>query len=86
MLRDRPDWWEWELEITSHAEKRMEQRDFTELDLRRMFDSAMGIREDHFEGRWVVETTYEEDPWEVIVEPDSDETLLVVITAYAIGT
>ena len=86
MLRGHPEWWEWELEITSHAEKRMEHRDFTELDLRRMFDSATGFREDYFEGRWVVETAYQGDPWEVIVEPDTDETLLVVITAYAIGT
>ncbi len=50
-----------------------------------MFDSVTGIREDYFEGRWVIERAYQGDPREVIVEPDTDETLLVVITAYAIG-
>jgi hypothetical protein len=29
-----PDWWEWELELTPHLEKRMEDREFTEVDLR----------------------------------------------------
>ena len=40
MLESHPEWWEWDLEITPHVEKRMEQRDFTEIDLRRMLDSA----------------------------------------------
>ena len=85
MLRSHPEWWDWELEITPHAEKRMEQRDFTDLDLRRMLDSATGLREDHFEDRWIVETIHQGGDWEVIVEPDADEFLLVIITAYAVG-
>ena len=32
----RPDWWDWEVELTAHIEKRMEDRDFTEVDLRAM--------------------------------------------------
>ena len=39
-VKDWPDWWEWELEFTSHLEKRMEDRDFTELDLRAMLERA----------------------------------------------
>jgi hypothetical protein len=27
-----PEWWEWELELTPHVEKRMEDRGFTEDD------------------------------------------------------
>ncbi|HUP01553.1 MAG TPA: hypothetical protein VM737_08550 [Gemmatimonadota bacterium] len=37
---DRPDWWEWELELTPHLERRMEDRDFSEIDLRKMFEEA----------------------------------------------
>jgi hypothetical protein len=41
---ERPTWWEWELELTPHLQKRMEDRDFTEVDLRVMLGgaSAMG--------------------------------------------
>lgn len=31
-----PIWWDWELEISPHVEKRMEERNFTEIDLRDM--------------------------------------------------
>ena len=48
--------------------------------------SAMGLRKDVEPGRWVVETLHESRPWEVIVEPDPEATLLVVITAYPLGT
>jgi len=33
-----PEWWDWELEMTPHVEKRMIQRSFTEIELREMFD------------------------------------------------
>ena len=79
-----PDWWEWELEITPHIEKRMEQRDFTEVELREMLEGAKGYRPDHFEGRWVVETRHRRQEWEVIVEPDAEEELLVIVTAYPV--
>ena len=37
-----PTWWDWELELSFHLEKRMLQRDFTEIDLRTMLDRATG--------------------------------------------
>jgi len=37
-----PDWWEWELELT-HLEKRMEDREFAEVDLRAMLEQAEAI-------------------------------------------
>ena len=77
-----PEWWGWELEITSHVETRMEDRDFTELDLRLMLEVARRYREDVVGGRWVIETKHRGRAWEVIVEPDAEEQLLVVITAY----
>lgn len=60
----------------------MVDRRFTELDLRRMLDRATGVRRDIVKGRWVIRTRHRGRPWEVIVEPDPTENLLVVITAY----
>ena len=79
-----PDWWKWELEITPHIEKRMEQRDFTEIALREMLDRARGYRPDEYEGRFIVESRYHQVGWEVIVEPDFVDELLVIVTAYPV--
>jgi hypothetical protein len=79
-----PAWWDWELELSSHILKRMVDRGFSEVDLRSMMSVAMNLREDHEPGRWVVETSRDARRWEVIVEPDSAEELLVVITAYPV--
>jgi len=65
-----PEWWGWELEISSHVETRMEDRDFTDVDLRLMLELAQGYREDVIEGRWVIDTKHRGRSWEVIVEPD----------------
>jgi len=80
-----PNWWEWELDLTPHLLKRMEDRDFNELDLRRMFQRAQARREDLVDGRWVIETRHSGRRWEIIVEPDEVEQLLVVITAYPVS-
>ena len=77
-----PPWWEWELELTPHLERRMEDRDFNELDLRTMLHAATGWRHDVVEGRFVVETEHARTPWEVIVEPDEEAHTLVVVTSY----
>jgi hypothetical protein len=80
--REWPFWWDWELDFTSHLLKRMTDRDFTEVDLRRMLELGSRLREDCVEGRWIVETWRLGQPWEVIVEPDHETERLVVITAY----
>jgi hypothetical protein len=77
-----PIWWEWELELSSHLFKRMADREFSELDVRRMLSIASDLRKDIAPGRWVIETRHGRTPWEVIVEPDADAHLLIVITAY----
>jgi hypothetical protein len=33
-----PGWWDWELELSPHLLKRMTDRRFTEIDLRRMLN------------------------------------------------
>ncbi len=63
----------------------MEDRRFTEVDLRAMFENAVRVRPDAVTGRWVVETRFRSKRWEIIVEPDHQARVLVVITAYAIG-
>lgn len=50
-MKNRPDWWSWEIEISSHIEKRMAQRDFNEIDLRTMLDSAKKNENDIEDGR-----------------------------------
>lgn len=82
VLADPPHWWDWELELTPHVEKRMEQRGFSEVDLRTMLHGAAGWREDWVEGRFAIQARHERDPWEVIVEPDEEARVLVVVTAY----
>ena len=78
-----PTWWEWELELTSHVQRRMEDREFTEVELRRMLEVATAYRNDPLiEGRFVVETRHRGEDWEIIVEPDADDHWLVVVTAY----
>lgn len=47
-------------------------------------ESATQMRQDEDSGRWVVETSHEGRSWEVVVEPDPVDRLLVVITAYAV--
>jgi len=79
-----PEWWEWELEFTSHLLKRMVDRGFSEIDLRSMMQSAMSLREDEEPGRWIVQGMHGSREWEIIVEPDVVERILVVITAYPV--
>jgi len=63
----------------------MEDRDFSEVDLRAMLEHAHGHRADVVEGRFVIETKHKHGPWEVVVEPDEMDHLLVVVTAYPVS-
>lgn len=62
----------------------MEDRRFSEVDLRTMLERAASHRSDVVEGRWIILTRHRRRPWEVIVEPDSGAELLVVVTAYPV--
>jgi len=62
----------------------MVDRGFTEVDLRAMMQSAVSLQEAGQPGRWIVMTKHESRPWHVIVEPDTAERVLVVITAYRV--
>jgi hypothetical protein len=80
-----PEWWNWELELTPHLLKRMEDRCFNEVHLRQMLEHALGYRPDAVDGRWVIDARHGRRRWEIIVEPDDIEHLLVVVTAYPIS-
>jgi hypothetical protein len=62
----------------------MDDRRFTEIDLRRMLERASGYREDIVKGRWVIEARHRGKAWEVVVESDPRRQLLVVVTAYPV--
>ena len=63
---------------------RMVDRGFTEVDLRQMLEDASSFRPDVEEGRWVIVSRHRRRSWEIIVEPDEAEQVLVVITAYPV--
>jgi len=67
------------------ASLRMADRDFDEIDLRTMLENASGFSPNIVPGRFTVHTRHSGQPWEVIVEPDDVDELLVVITAYRAG-
>ena len=85
MPRKWPEWWAWELELTSHLLKRMVDRSFSEVDLRAMMEAASTYRPSEVEGRYVIETTHDVARWAVVVEPDDADEVLVVITAYEVA-
>jgi hypothetical protein len=79
---DWPDWWDWEIEISSHCLKRMQDRGFHEAGLRAMLEDATGLIEQEH-GTFIVETVHEGNRWEVIVSPDDEKQVIIVVTAYA---
>ena len=62
----------------------MEDRGFTEVDLRRMLEHASGHTPDITTGRFIIEARHAGQPWAVVVEPDEKRQLLVVVTAYPV--
>lgn len=50
-----------------------------------MLERATRLRADLVDDRWVVETWHARHRWEVIVEPDQESRLLIVITAYPVS-
>jgi len=79
-----PEWWRWELTFTSHAELRMEQRGVTEVEVRAMLERATEFEPSVVEGRFMIHTRRAQRPWIVILEPDADVSLLVVVTVYEV--
>jgi hypothetical protein len=83
-LETHPDWWNFELELSPHVEERMIDRGFSEVDLRLMIETTAAIRRGGAKGRWILETAHDGDAWEIVVEPDERDQVIVVITAYRV--
>lgn len=62
----------------------MQDRDFNEADLRVMLEDASGYRKNDEPDRWVIETARNRQPWEIVVEPDEPNRVLVVVTAFPV--
>ncbi len=84
-MAEWPAWWHWDIEISPHAFKRMAERDFSELDLRRMLETAQSVDTDIVPGRWRVLARLRRRPWEIILEPDAEAQHILVITAYPLS-
>ena len=82
-MRGRPNWWDWEFELSPHVERRMVDRNFTEVDLRGMLERADRIVAGVVEGRHVVSALHRGKVWEIVLEPDDDSRVVVIVTAYA---
>jgi hypothetical protein len=63
----------------------MEQRGVTEVDVRAMLERATALKPSVVEGRFMIYVSRNNRPWIVIVEPDSDASLLVVVTVYEVS-
>lgn len=79
-----PAWWEFPLVLSVHVQKRMQERRFSETDLRAMLSVASEFRSSLVGGQFVVTTRWEGSAWEVVVEPDELEEVLIVVTAYKV--
>jgi hypothetical protein len=63
----------------------MEQRGVTEVEVRAVLERATGFEASVVEGRFMIHTQRGQGPWVVIVEPDSEVRLLVVVTVYEVS-
>lgn len=79
-----PEWWDWEIELSSHLLRRMIDREFGETDLRTMLDDAKNFAPDIEPGRYMILTKRHGQPWGIVIEPDYRLQRLVVVTAYMV--
>ena len=57
----------------------------TEVEVRATLERATGVEASVVEGRFMVQTRRRQGPWVVIVEPDAEARLLVVVTVYEVS-
>jgi hypothetical protein len=79
-----PEWWSWEIQMLLHVQERMVDRSFTETDLRLMLEDAEDLIPSHVPGRWLVVARLHGVAWNIVVEPDAEERILIVVTAYEV--
>ena len=52
-----PEWWNWDLSFTGHAELRLEQRGVTDVEVRAMLERATGFEASVVAGRFMINPT-----------------------------
>lgn len=57
----------------------------TEVEVRAMLERATGFEASVVAGRFMIQTRRGLSPWIVIVEPDAESGLLVVVTVYEVS-
>ena len=57
----------------------------TGVDVRAMLERATVFEPSVVEGRFMIHVAKNKRPWIVIVEPDADASLVVVVTAYEVS-
>jgi hypothetical protein len=57
----------------------------TEVEVRAMLEKATVFEPNVVEGRFMIHVRHLQSPWIVIVEPDADAKLLVVVTVYQVS-
>ena len=62
----------------------MEQRGVTEVEVRAMLENAMAFEPNVVSGRFMIRGHLQRS-WIVIVEPDAEAKLLVVVTVYEVS-
>lgn len=77
-----PEWWDWPLAFTAHVKSRMEERHFSEVELRTMLTEATRVSAARRPGRFVATSRHRGRPWTVVLEPDRHARLLFVVTAF----
>ena len=80
--RAHEDWFGWELELTPHAADRAADRGFSLPALRAMLRGVVLIRRGAQPGRWTATCSRGSRPWRLVLEPDLQRRVLVVVTAY----
>ena len=80
-----PTWWEWEIDLTLHAENRMEQRGITDVELRHVLENATTLARASLVGRWIATGRRRRERWCVVLEPDAERRRVVVVTVYKVG-
>ena len=84
-LRRKPIWWSWDFVISEHAEERMDERGVSESRLRWMLQPVRRVTRSDEPGRFVVEVSVLRARWEVVLEPDFERQVVVIVTVYNAG-
>jgi hypothetical protein len=77
-----PRWWAFELRFSDHAKKRIADRGISELEVRTILVGPVRIAPDPQPGRIRVTGSISGTEWTIVLEPDLDQSQLIVVTVF----